>query len=553
VGREFGATPGVAPLALQLSADGKLLFVACAGLNAVAVMETASGATKGYIPVGWYPSSLALSPDGKRLAVGSLLGAGTTGASKTRRSMRAVRGMVNVVELPDAVRLREYTAAVRANNRASGSLPHSGGAGCGGGETIPRCAGDVSPIEHVVFIIKENRTYDQLLGDLERGNGDATLTMYPRRVTPNHHRLAEQFTTLDNFYATGGVSPEGHAWLTQAYASAYLIWPGYAGRSYPYDGTDPLAYSPKGFLWDLARAGGKSVRVYGEMAPSVGGAIQQYGTLLREWAEGADFSARFQTKAQLPTLNEVLAPNYPSFGLSIPDVVRARIFLKDLSAWSAAGSMPHLVMLQLPCDHTMGTTPGAPSPSAMMADNDLALGQMVDALSKSPFWPKMAIFVVEDDAQDGVDHVDGHRTVALAVSPYTRRGTVDSTFYSQQSLLKTIERILGLPALSLFDLIAGDMRASFTAVADLTPYEHEEPAISLTDTNPELKTLQGQTRRDAIASRRMNWREPDDVPSDVLNRILWRHAKGLATAYPGVREAAFLPVRVEAGEKDRRE
>jgi YVTN family beta-propeller protein len=532
---------GLSPSALALSADGKRLFVACAGVNAIAVVETNGGQVLGWIPTAWYPTSLALSPDGTHLACGALLGAGTGGNDARRRSIWVKRGAVSLIPIPDETQLRDYSRAVLVNHRLSPETAAATPAGeCKSQSPIPACPGDVPPIEHVVLIIKENRTYDQVLGDLGRGNRDVSLSMYPGHVAPNHHRLADQFVVLDNFYATGGVSAEGHLWLTQAYAPSYAIWPGYAGRSYPFDGTDPLAYSPKGFLWDLAKAAGKSVRVYGEFVPSMS-APEDRTRLLQEWADGADFEGRWNVKAQVPGLDEVLARQYPSFALSIPDVVRAQLFLKDLERWKQAGSMPNLVIVQLPCDHTLGTSPGASAPYAMVADNDLALGQMVEALSRSPFWPKMAIFVTEDDAQDGVDHVDGHRTVTLLASPYAKRWRTDSTFYSHQSILKTIELILGLPTLSMFDLIATDMRAAFTSEPDLAPYEADTPSVSLFDTNPAASALRGQARKDAIASSRMNWHVPDDVPSEQLNRILWRQAKGLKAAYPQRRQGALLP------------
>jgi phospholipase C len=328
---------------------------------------------------------------------------------------------------------------------------------------VPKRTGDPSLIEHVVYVIKENRTYDQLFGDLPRGNGDKSLVMFGEDVTPNHHKLAREFVVLDNFYATGGNSGDGHQWVTQASETSYAMWPGYVGRSYPFDGTDPIAYSNSGFLWDLARARGRTVKVYGEYAGRLPeNDLTERSRLLDRWKQGEDFTQEWSITAPLAPLNALLAKNYPPYSQSIPDVVRSRIFLKDLAAWTASGTMPNLVILQLPSDHTRGATPDFSTPKAMVADNDLALGQIVEELSKSPFWPKMAILVVEDDAQNGVDHVDGHRTIALAISPYVRRQAVDSTFYAHQSMVKTIELMLGLPTLSLFDLIATDMRASFT-------------------------------------------------------------------------------------------
>ncbi len=471
-------TRGFAPTALALSSDGSGLYVACGGLNAVAVINTNDLSVAGYIPTAWYPNALSLSGDGKYLAVGALLGAGSGWREEPKkRYVHAYRGSVNIVPIPDAAQLASYTTAVYENNHLTGILAAALPGTSSSARTpkpapaaVPARAGDPSLIEHVVYIIKENRTYDQLFGDLEKGNGDPSLVMFGADVTPNHRCLAEQFVLLDNFYATGGNSGDGHQWVTQANETAYCLWPGYVGRSYPFDGTDPIAYSDSGFIWDAALRLKKTVRVYGEYAGRLPESdIRQRAILLDRWNRGDDFTRDWKITAPLKPLNRILAANFPSYSQSIPDVVRAQIFLADLKKWEQSGEAPNLVILQLPSDHTRGTTPRTSTPKAMVADNDLALGQIVEALTKSRFWAKMAIFVVEDDAQNGVDHVDGHRTVALAVSPYIRRGHVDSTFYAHQSILKTIELMLGLPTLSLFDLIANDMRASFTNTANLEP------------------------------------------------------------------------------------
>ena len=237
--------------------------------------------------------------------------------------------------------------------------------------------------------------------------------------------------------------------------------------------------------------------------------------------------------------------NFPAYSLSIPDVVRARIFVNTLKAYEAKGSMPNLTVMLLPSDHTSGTKPGANTTKAMVADNDLALGQVVEALTASKFWPKMAIFVVEDDSQNGVDHVDGHRTVALAISPYIRRQAVDSTMYSHQSMLKSIELILGLPSLSLFNLIATDMRASFQDTPDLRPFKAITPSQSILELNPAATALTGPRREGALASARMNFAVPDDVPTAELNRIVWHDVKGWSSPYPRLTQAAFSPFQFD--------
>lgn len=555
--RPFGtAAKGSAPLAVAVSPDGRRVYAACGGINAVAVLEAATGRLEGLIPTAWYPSSLAISADGARLAVGALLGAGSGWRDEPKkRYVHSYRGSVAVVEVPDPVQLRNYTIAVAENNRLplggwsdAESRPRPGIAA----KAIPERPGEPSLIEHVVYIVKENRTFDQVLGDLPQANSDPSLVMFGRDVTPNTHRLAEQFVVLDNFYATGGNSANGHQWLTQANETSYTLWPGYEGRSYPYDGTDPIAYSQGGFIWDSALAAGKSVRVFGEFVPGMReNNPKSRLDLLAAWRRGEQFEGRWKVTSPIPPLDRILNRDFPSYTNVIPDVVRARLFLNDLKSWEKEGRMPNLVLMLLPCDHTMGTTPETSTPKAMVADNDLALGQVVEGLTKSPFWKKMAIFVVEDDAQNGVDHVDGHRTVALAVSPYTRRGAVDSTFYSQPSILKTIELILGLRPLSLFDLIATDMRQSFTDTPDFTPYQAEMPKQSLDDVNPPLKALQGRARQDAQASLRMNFREPDAAPTERLNRILWNSVRGFGIPYPPVRNAVFAPLSLDLDDSER--
>jgi DNA-binding beta-propeller fold protein YncE len=543
---------GIAPGALALAPGGKRLFAACGGINAVAVYDAASMKLEGLIPTAWYPSSLSVSADGSHLAVGALLGAGSGWRDEPRqRFVHAYRGSVHVVPMPDSALLAQWTRAAAENNHlppagapAEALAPRPGAAP----KAIPERVGEPSKIKHVVYIVKENRTYDQLFGDLERGNGDPSLVLFGAPVAPNHRRLALQFALFDNFYATGGNSADGHQWLTQGNETAYALWPGYTGRSYPYNGTDPIAYSYGGFLWDAALKKGKTVRVFGEFAGSLAEPPSLRHELLAKWKAGEDLTTQWNIRAPIESLNRILSPAFPPYSNAIPDVVRAQIFLKELAQWEKDGAMPNLSIMLLPCDHTYGTTPGASTPRAMVADNDLALGRIVEALTRSRFWPEMAIFIVEDDAQNGVDHVDGHRTVALAVSPYIRRGAVDSTFYSQQSMLKTIELILGIEPLSLFNLIASDMRAAFTDTPDLSGYAAAVPEQDLFERNPELKALRGEARRAAADSAKMNWNLPDAAPYKRLNRILWHSIKGWNTPYPGARQAAFAPMAVEADE-----
>ena len=548
------STPGLAPTALALSTDGKTLFVALGGINAIAVIDAGTGRIRGMIPTAWYPSDLALSQDGKRIAVAALLGSGSGWQTEPKRKfVHSYRGSIQVINIPSTSELASYTSAVAENSHltlAGKPLPKVQTSSKT--VAVPARAGDPSFIEHVVFIIKENRTYDQVLGDLGKGNGDPSLVMFGEDVTPNQHKLAREFVVLDNFYATGGNSADGHQWLTQANETAYCFWPGYEGRSYPFDGTDPIAYSKGGFLWEAALGKKKSVQVYGEFAPRLSEArFQQRAEYLARWRNGDSFRTDFHSKAAIDPLNAILISHYPTYTIAVPDVARARIFLDDLKQWQAIEKMPNLVIVQLPSNHTYGARGGASTPKAMVADNDLALGQIVEGLSRSPFWPKMAIFVVEDDAQNGVDHVDGHRTVALVASPYARRGIVDSTFYSHQSILKTIELILGLPTLSLFDLIATDMRASFQDVPNPAPYTATVPSQPLDETNPLPSALNGAPRQAALDSARMRWDVPDAVPSERVNRILWGMTRGWNTPYPGAKRSVFSPLSLDLDDDER--
>lgn len=570
---------GLAPTAVAVSPNGRRLYVALGGVNAVAVYDVQESAPRllGLIPTGWYPSSLDVSGDGRALAVGTLLGVGSgTGETVGMRGryVHAVRGSVNVVDVSSDAPLAGWTASVAQNNRlalatgpdAPSVSPRAGVAP----RAVPERPGEPSPIQHVVFIIRENRTYDQVLGDLGRGAGDPSLVMYNRGVTPNAHALAEQFVVLDHFFASGGNSADGHQWLTQANETDYPMWPLYYGRSYPSEGVDPLAYSSGGFIWEAARAKGLGVSVFGEYAPAPKTDRADFrSTMLAQWRDSQPhdpavfrraLADTYNTHSDIPSLDALLVREYPGWSMETPDVAKADVILEHLREWEAQKKMPNLTMVILPSDHTSGTSAGWCTPSACVADNDLALGKIVEGLSHSSFWPSMAIMVVEDDAQNGVDHIDGHRTVALVASPYARRGIVDSTFYSQPSMVKSIELMLGLPALSLFDLVATDMRASFIGEGEspnFAPFTALQPTQSLYAVNPKPSSISGAfasaRQQAARESGRMNFSEPDAAPSDRLNVILWHDARGWGTRYPGVKRSLFFPLAVDLSDDEREE
>ncbi len=600
---------GLAPTALALSPDGSTLYVTLGGVNAVAVYDVrdAGGpaAFRGLIPTSWYPSSIDASADGRYIAVGSLFGVGSgdgTNNGQRGRYVFAIRGAVNVIRVPSVAELAAYTTAVAANNRlALASTPAHATATASQvqvlrsaqddkrvqvlrsaqddkqvrdddlqpARAVPERPGDPSLINHVVFIVRENRTFDQVLGDHDRGARDSTLVMYGRDVTPNAHALSRQFVTLDHFFASGGNSADGHQWLTQANETDYPMWPLYYGRSYPSEGVDALAYSSGGFLWEAAKTRGRSVAVFGEYAPAptVSSDTVRRRLFAQYLERPNDFNwhrtlleQRYDTRSPIPSLDQVLVREYPGWTQEVPDVVKAGDILAHLADWEAKRQMPNLVMIILPSDHTEGTSPGWCTPRACVADNDLALGKLVEGFSHSRFWKDMAIMVVEDDAQDGVDHIDGHRTVALAISPYTRRGSVDSTTYTQPGMVKTIELMLGLPSMSIFDLVATDMRASFVAAGeapDPTPYTALVPVQSLLELNQRTGSIRGKFARErrlaARASARMRFDAPDEAPTGILNRILWHDARGWSTPYPAVKRALFLPMAVSIDDEDRGE
>ena len=348
-------------------------------------------------------------------------------------------------------------------------------------DPIPRQVGQESPIKHVFYIIKENRTYDQVLGDMPQGNGDPTLVQFGRNVSPNHHALAEQFVLLDNYYGPGDQSALGHRWSLQAYPSTWVHKYGNARNN-----QSPMLLGPTDAIYDHAKARGLTVRAYGERgANTITPANATWTDIYNDWKFGTtkvDIAAR----AIIVGLRDVYDPRYPAAESRVPDQYRADIFLKEFAEFEKNGNLPNLVLILLYDDHTEGTSPGFPTPRAAVADNDLALGRIVDAISHSRYWKESAIFVTEDDSQDGLDHVDGHRTVGLAISPYVKHGHVDSSFFSIVNMYRTMEQILGLSPINQFDLAAEPMFSAFTSKPDFTPYSARPNQIPLDEMNPQL-------------------------------------------------------------------
>ena len=541
--------------ALALSSDGTTLYVANGTNNCLAVVQLGTKArglaqdqpvpsrVKGLIPTGWYPGAICLSNDSKKLFVANIKGVGSLSfqrpADKAPRAEEKGRnshdhlGSISIIDVPDDAQLAKYTQQVNENNRLAYSLagldkPRPDAIS----RPVPERHGEPSVIKHVIYVIKENRTYDQVFGDMKEGNGDPNLVMYGEEVTPNQHALARQFTLFDNFYCSGVLSADGHQWVNEAYVTDYLekSFGGFT-RSYPYEGSDPLAFASSGFLWNNALERKKTFCNFGDFVKPEAIKGATWTDMYDEYKTGA---GRFKVEAKMnvESLRPYTHPAYPGFVMSIPDVYRAKLFIKELQECEQKGSFPNLTYLFLPCDHTNGTRPGSPTPRAMVADNDLALGQVVEAVSKSKFWKETCIFVVEDDPQNGFDHVDAHRTVALVISPYTKRKFVDSTCYNQTGMVKTIELILGLPPMNQLDLSATAMRNCFQEMPDLTGYTARPARIALDEMNPPVNRLKGQALHWALKSLELNLDEADAADEDTFNRILWHATHGESKSYP---------------------
>jgi DNA-binding beta-propeller fold protein YncE len=499
--------------ALALDPADGTLFAASGGTNAVAVIR--GNACTGFLPAGSFPSCLAVGNG--RLYIGSAKGLGSREAAPGQRGWSAgsQQGTLQRLAIPGAEALAAYTR--RALELAQ--VPRSREAMLQGRKAqaprpVPRRTGEPSLIKHIVYVVKENRTYDQVFGDLKQGDGDPSLCIYGRDITPNHHTLAEQFVLLDNYFCNGVVSADGHQWATQGITSVYQEkMAGDWTRGYDF-GSDPLCLAPTPFLWDSALLRGRSFRNYGEFDfPTLEPAKATWADVYGDFKKGASTVA-FRPVMDLGSLRRYTAPGFPGWEMRIPDQVRLDRFLTEFREYERKGEWLDLVFVYLPQDHTRGNAPGAPTPRAHLADNDLALGRLVDAISHSRFWKDTCIFVNEDDPQDGFDHVDGHRSLCLVISPYTLRGKVIKNFYNQGSVLRTMELMLGLPPLSRLDAAAPSMDACFTARPDLSPFTALSNLVPLDEMNPD----------GPVAS--MDFTRPDRIDDDAMNRILWQAAMG---------------------------
>ena len=524
---------GSTPNALAWTTDGARLLVAEADNNAIALFSLdsvgplARHAPLGRIPAGWYPS--AVLAVGDTILVVNGKGRGTepnpaTGPHPGRHldptgyTLGQLSGTLTAIPLPTPDVLATYTDRVAHLNNWD-AAPTGGNAR----RAYP-------PFEHVIYIIKENRTYDQILGDLDQADGDSAIVFFPRPISPNHHALAERFGIWDRFFVNAEVSADGHNWSTAGYVTDYTektVPSLYSnrGRTFDYQGSnrdttppddDDVASPSAGYLWDLAVRKGVSVRDYGEFAEP------EHST--------SDSGTPTKVEGVKPALRGRTNPDFATFDLGVPDQRRADVWIAELGHFVQTGSMPALEIVSLPNDHTAGAAAGAPTPRAYMADNDLALGRMIEALSKSPFWRTTVVFVLEDDAQSGADHVDSHRSPLLVISPYSHR-QVFHRFANTTDVLATIEEILGLGALSPYDYFGRPLRDAFDATPEFSPYLALTPEVDLNERNPAKTT-------GARESARLDLTDADRADETLFNHVLWRAIKGPGIPEPGPRRAS---------------
>jgi YVTN family beta-propeller protein len=518
--------PGSTPNSVALSPDNKTLYIANADNNCLALFDISKiGESKslGFIPTAWYPSCVQTNPVTGEIISADIKGntslPNPQGPQPGKHNPHAqyigslFKGTLEVIMPPDEKTLAKYSEQVYANTPYRQTLDSTVS------QMNKNAATLFGPIKHVFYIIKENRTYDQVLGDMKEGNGDSSLTLFGEKVTPNIHALARQFVLLDNFYVDAEVSADGHNWSMAAYATDYVekTWPthyGGHGGDYDFEGGNPVAAPSSGFIWENCKAHNVSYRIYGEFVNTP----DKVGD---------------EVKATMASQVGHLSPTYRGWDLNYSDVNRVKAWEKELEEFEKNGDLPAFNVLDLPNDHTSGTSKGMPTPLAFAAQNDLALGMFIDRLSHSKYWKESAVFVIEDDAQNGPDHVDAHRSEALVISPYTKRHYADHTMYSTSGMVRTMELILGLPPMTQYDACAVPMMNSFTAVADFSSYVHLPNIVDLNEKN--LASAYGSTE-----SEQMDFSEADEIDEQLLNEILWKSIKGVNSEVPAPIRAAFV-------------
>jgi phospholipase C len=507
-----------------------MLYITCSDANAVAVADVSGASSRvlGYFPTGWYPTTVRALADGRIVILNGKgngshpnpegpnpfkWGAPGSPSQKTEYVAGIQTGTASVVSPFDANQLAAYTKIVMENSPYRDALLDS--SGIPAGSPIPGKPGGPSPIKHVILLMKENRTYDQVLGDMKEGNGDSNLVLFGEKITPNHHQLARDFVLLDNFYVNADVSADGLFWTTAAIApdSNQRTWPmSYARRVYARQEPNPEGSRsvPGGYLWDRAEEAGIS--------------YYNYGFLARNLPNPPETGIQIGD-VQDPVLAKHTNFKFRQHDRSFSDIKRIQVFLDDLRQWDQKGDMPRLVMMTIGNDHTEGMRPGIRSPISCVADNDQSVGIMVEGLSKSKFWASTAMFVLEDDAQDGADHVDSHRSIAYVISPYARHHAVDSTMYNTTSVLRTIELILGLKPMTVFDAAATPMTNAFQSTPNFQAYANRPPQVPLDEKNPAGTAL-------AKRSEKLDLRGSDQADEGELNDILWLAIKGTPPPAP---------------------
>lgn len=526
---------------LALSANEKTLYIANADNNCLAVFDISKpgySKSQGFIPVGWYPTNVKtlgskiLVTNGKGLssmanpqgpqpiskADNSGYQTGSTANSRLQYIAGLFKGSLSFIDTPKPEQLKQYTRQVYANTPFTDKRTATADGETG--NPIPRKLGEKSPIKYVFYIIKENRTYDQVLGDMPGGNGDTSLTLFGKHVTPNHHALASEFVLLDNFYVDAEVSADGHNWSMAAYATDVIekTWPtsyGNRGGSTSFEGGRPVTYPRDGFIWDYCKRAGITYRSYGEFSDD--------------------------GKANIKTLQGHICPQSPGFNLDIKDQVRVDAWQHDFDSLLTINAVPQFNTIRISNDHTSGQKKGKISPVAAVADNDLAIGRFIEHLSQSQIWKESVVFILEDDAQNGPDHIDAHRSPAFVVGPYVKHNAVVHTMYSTSGFLRTMELILGLPPMSQYDAGAMPLYECFTSKPDVTPYKLKPAEVD----------LERRNIADNESSRRselFNFAKEDAVPDLDLNEVVWKSVKGEHSAMPAPKRSAF--VLLEQKKKD---
>ncbi len=565
------AAYGAAPNSIAVDATSSIAYVALYNANAIAVVDLNKGATNpvlGMIPVAYAPSSVVLDKNNNVLLVANDKGVGTrysfeTDYGVTGYNTHQDNGTVSIVPVPTSGALEGMTQQVYVNNHwdlLQNIQSASGGSKNAKPVAIPAKIGDPSTIKHVFMIIRENRTYDQVLGDVAAGNGDSSLAVFGGKDTPNVHNLVKRFPLFDNFYDPSRQSADGHQWITEGMApyADDIQSPDWV-RSYPGgNGGDALAYQTKGFLFSEAAAAGLGVKIYGEYVENDTFKQPNGSTTEPSWKQFFADSKRFeagkektlyyqntvQAESSVPAVSNHLIKNFPQFDLNIPDQFRVDLWLQDFNNDVAAGTVPALSILWVMDDHTGGP----PTPDAEQADNDLAVGRIIDYISHSNVWSSSAIFIEEDDAQNGVDHVDGHRSPGYIVSPYVvQNGPTQHVYYTQVNMTRTIEQILGLPPMNQFDLVASPMRTAFVKgnppQTNFNPWTHLKNRVPLNEgVTEDEATTKGSPRVRALRAAWLEKKEdifagkmtkPDAEDPDTVNHLNWYMSTGFTRPYPG--------------------